>query len=151
MDRLRVCGDALLALQLALIAALAWAAAPQFLAARAPAAAWLLALAGAALGAWSLRANPPGNFSIRPLPLAGARFVQSGPYRHVRHPMYSTVLLCALACVAARPLPWVMLAALALAAVLAAKAALEERWMTERFPAYADYRRHTRRFVPGLY
>lgn len=144
-------GDGLLALQLALIAALAWAALPEFLTARAPALAWLLALAGALLGAWSLHANPPGNFSIRPLPRDGARFVQSGPYRHVRHPMYSTVLLCALACVAARPSAWVAAATLALAAVLAAKAALEERWMGERFAAYADYRRRTRRFVPGLY
>jgi protein-S-isoprenylcysteine O-methyltransferase Ste14 len=151
VNRLRGAGDALLALQLALVAALAGAAAPEFLAARAPALAWLLALAGVALGAWSLHANRPGNFSIRPLPLVGARFVQSGPYRFVRHPMYSTVLLCALACLAARPLAWVRAAVLTLAGVLAGKAALEERWMSERFPAYADYRRRTRRFLPGLY
>ena len=38
----------------------------------------------------------------------------------------------------------------ALLAVLWRKADLEERWLAERYSGYVDYRRRTRRFVPGL-
>lgn len=113
----------------------------------------LAAAAAAALGAWCLAANPPGNFNIRPTPRPDGRLVTTGPYRWIRHPMYTTVLLAGLAAVA-MALPGGRLPALAtwaaLAAVLATKARLEERWMTQLHPAYADYAARTRRFVPGL-
>lgn len=137
--------------QLGLILALAWHAAPAFLQGRAPAGAWALALAGAVLGAWALASNRPGNFNIHPLPRAGGQLVQHGPYHWIRHPMYTTVLLCALAAAWAGGGPWGWLATSLLAGVLAAKAGLEERWMLAQHPAYAAYRSRTRRFLPGLY
>jgi len=144
-------GYALVALQLGLILALAVAAAPLFVRGRAPTGAWLLALAGLALGLWALSANRPGNFNVQPAPRAGGRLVQQGPYRWIRHPMYTAVLACAGACSWAAPAPWVWLATLALAAVLAVKALLEERWMALEHPEYASYRARTKRFVPGLF
>jgi protein-S-isoprenylcysteine O-methyltransferase Ste14 len=74
----------------------------------------LLALAGAALGAAALRANRPGNFNIHPAPREGGELVEHGPYRWLRHPMYSAVLLmCAAAAVLAAswagPLAWLLL------------------------------------------
>jgi protein-S-isoprenylcysteine O-methyltransferase Ste14 len=144
-------GNALVALQLALIAALAWLAAPAFLGGRAPPGAWALVAAGFALGLWALSANRPGNFNVRPAPRAGGRLVQHGPYRWIRHPMYTAVIACALACSWAGASPWGWVAAAALAAVLATKAALEERWMLVEHPGYAEYRARTWRFMPGLF
>ena len=141
----------LVALQFALIAAVAWLAAPAFLTGSAPIAAWLLAAVGLALGIWALTANRPGNFNIRPTPRPDGHLVREGPYRWIRHPMYSALLLAGVA--AARlsgdGVSWLIL--LALAVLLRIKAGVEERGMIERHPAYRDYQGCTHRFVPGLY
>jgi protein-S-isoprenylcysteine O-methyltransferase Ste14 len=156
-------GGLLVALQFALLAVLAALAGPRFALGLAPLGAWLLLAHAAALGLWAVATNRPGNFNIRPMPREGGQLVQGGPYRWVRHPMYSSLLMTAAAgwwaLAADEGLGWagpwaVMLAGaavLALAAVLAAKAHLEERWMLLQHAAYADYRRRTRRFVPLLW
>lgn len=108
-------------------------------------------LAGGAVGLWTLGVNPIGNFNIRPEPRSGGRLVQQGPYRWVRHPMYVSVLL-----LAAGAATWVSTVVgwaswVLLLAVLVAKARLEESWLLQRFPGYADYRRRTWWLVPGVY
>lgn len=147
----RLAGHALVALQMLFIAALALWAGPAFLQGRAGALAWVFAAASAGLGAWALTCNRPGNFNIHPIPKPSGQLVQQGPYRWIRHPMYSAVLLAGAAGVAAeRGWPaWACFAALA--GVLGAKAALEERWLLAHHAGYAAYRARTARFVPGVY
>lgn len=144
-------GGALVALQFALLGLLAWQAAPGLGAGDWPVDAIVLVVAALVLGLWALSANRPGNFNIHPRPRAGGTLVQHGPYRWIRHPMYSTLLLAGLAAarLAGGTVPWLTLAALA--AVLAAKAAVEERALLQHHAGYAAYRRRTWRFVPGLY
>ena len=141
----------LVALQFALLAWLAVKAAAGLAAGRLPVDAAIAAAAAIALGLWALSANRPGNFNIRPLPREGGHLVQHGPYRWIRHPMYSALLLAGIA--AARlsgdGVSWLIL--LALAVLLRIKAGVEERGMIERHPAYRDYQGRTHRFVPGLY
>jgi protein-S-isoprenylcysteine O-methyltransferase Ste14 len=144
-------GRALVAAQFSLLGVLALASAPHWWALRAPAAAWALLLAGAGIGLWALAANRPGNFNIHPAPRDGGTLVAHGPYRWVRHPMYTGVGAVAAGCALALGRPWAALAWLALCAVLLAKAALEERWMRAHHPDYAAYAAGTRRFLPGLY
>lgn len=112
---------------------------------------YALWLASAVLGVGALFVNRPGNFNIRPEPKAQGQLVKTGPYRWVRHPMYSAVLL-----LAAGASAWLMtLVGLVLwvdlLGVLVFKAHLEEQWLLQRYPEYADYRRHTWRLVPWLY
>ena len=144
-------GAVLVGLQFALLAWLAVKAAAGLGAGRLPADAAIAAAAAVALGLWALSANRPGNFNIRPVPREGGHLVQHGPYRWIRHPMYSALLLAGVA--AARlsgdGVSWLIL--LALAAVLAVKAAVEERAMVARYADYPDYQQRTRRFVPGIY
>lgn len=108
-------------------------------------------LSGSALLAlWALAANRPGNFNIRPTPRAGGTLVTSGPYRWVRHPMYTAVLTAAAAAgVMANQVVdaglWV-----ALLAVLMAKAGIEERALIVRFPDYQGYQSRTTRLLPWL-
>jgi protein-S-isoprenylcysteine O-methyltransferase Ste14 len=144
-------GSVLVALQFGLIGVLAWLAAPRFLAGRAPAAAWVLVPLAAAVGVWAVQANRPGNFNIHPAPREGGALVHHGPYRWIRHPMYTSVGGLAVACAMAAGSMGAALAAGLLGAVLLGKALLEERWMAERHPGYAAYRARTRRFVPGLF
>lgn len=111
----------------------------------------VFAAAGGAVGLAALAANRPGNFNIRPEVKDGARLVTHGIYAHVRHPMYSAVLLALLAFVALDARPWRIGAWIALVAVLLAKAVREERYLLARFPEYADYRARTHRLIPGLF
>ena len=147
MTNIALAGRLLVTAQFALIAWLIWPLTPQ--AWSAPA---LGLVAGAALlGVWTLAHNRPGNFNIRPEPKASGQLVTGGPYRFVRHPMYSALLLFAAAEVVAYADAWKSLAWLALAAVLFAKAMLEERGLRAQFAGYAAYAEKVRRFVPGLF
>ena len=147
----QITGPLLVALQFALIAAVAVPAARPFLTGMAGARAWLLMVSGLALGTWALTCNRPGNFNIRPTPREGGQLVQSGPYRWIRHPMYSAVLLVAAACAWVDASAWAWVAMAALVAVLTVKAGLEERWMAAKHPGYADYCGRSKRFVPGIF
>ena len=144
-------GRRLVALQFAAIAVLAWQATLAQAQGGPPLGAALCALAGVALGAWALSANRPGNFNIRPQPREGGRLIEQGPYRWIRHPMYSALLLAGLAAawVAGTATGWAALAAMAV--VLVVKAGVEEAAMAQAHAGYDAYRQRTRRFVPGLY
>ena len=146
-DRL---GGLMVVLQFSLIAGLGWVAAPPFLAGSASPLCWAIEACAAALGLWALACNRPGNFNIRPTPRAGGVLIKGGPYRWVRHPMYSAVILYGCGCAVSAPTPWSWLGIAALIFVLTIKSSLEERWMLVEHPEYADYRVHTWRFMPGF-
>jgi protein-S-isoprenylcysteine O-methyltransferase Ste14 len=77
--------------------------------------------------------------------------IDSGPYRYIRHPIY-TGLLLAFVGTALKVGDWRGLIAVAI--VLASfwrKLRLEERWLTEQFgPSYAAYMQRTKALVPGV-
>ncbi|MHB2028647.1 MAG: methyltransferase family protein [Acidimicrobiales bacterium] len=77
--------------------------------------------------------------------------VTSGPYRFVRHPIYSGILLAGIATAVA--LSWLWLVAVALTGVyFIYSATVEERYLSEEFPvAYGAYKRSTRMLVPGIF
>ena len=140
----------LVGLQFALLAVLVVNTAPS-----AFARGWIFALplfaAGTVLGLWALGYNKIGNFNIRPEVKAGAELVTRGPYRRLRHPMYTALILVAAGLVAIDPrLPRIALL-VALFFVLNAKAAREEALLAERFPQYRDYMARAARFLPGVY
>jgi protein-S-isoprenylcysteine O-methyltransferase Ste14 len=149
-------GSTLVAVQFMLIAALLRLAWPTVAAGRVPIGAWALIAASALVGLWAVASNRPGNFNVHPAPREGGRLVQLGPYRWIRHPMYSAVIGCGLACAwASSSGSWhdpvaSWLCVLALATVLGWKSILEERWMLEVHAGYAAYRARTRRFLPGV-
>lgn len=145
-------GTLLVALQFALLFALGALAVPNVLRGDIPAAAFLLALVSVALAAWTLAHNRLGNFNIRPAPKAEGILVTTGPYRWIRHPMYTSVLLGAAALAwtsSPRAAGWASWSALA--AVLVLKSTLEERWMSQKHPGYAAYVLSSKRFLPWLF
>jgi len=74
--------------------------------------------------------------------------VTNGPYRYVRHPIYTAILTFVWAGVASHgALVGVLIAAVATAAV-AVRIVTEEALVVGRFPEYADYSRRTKRIIP---
>jgi protein-S-isoprenylcysteine O-methyltransferase Ste14 len=91
------------------------------------------------------------NLTPFPKPMAQARFVDSGIYGVLRHPLYVSVLCGAVGWSLFRQ-SWPALAvSLVLALFFDAKARLEECWLRQQFPGYAEYQRRVRRFLPWIY
>jgi protein-S-isoprenylcysteine O-methyltransferase Ste14 len=110
-----------------------------------------LLVAAVVVGVAALAANRPGNFNIRPLPKAHGELVTRGPYRWIRHPMYTALLLGG-GGAALWSGAWIDAASwVVLLVVLAVKASVEERALIERFAGYAAYRARTSRFLPWVY
>ena len=78
--------------------------------------------------------------------------VTRGIYRYIRHPLYSSLLLLAWGIFFKRP-DWTgLLFVLAASLFLIITASIEEQENIRYFgPAYQEYMRHTRRFIPFLY
>ena len=76
--------------------------------------------------------------------------VTSGPYRLVRHPIYSGILLAGVGTAVA--LSWLWLTAIALAGIyFIYSATVEERYLTEQFPdTYPPYKRSTKMLLPFI-
>lgn len=137
----------LIALQFALIALIIWPFRSQHYGSLF----WLLIAASVSLGVYTLLHNRLGNFNIRPEPKATAQLVTSGPYRFIRHPMYSTLLLAALAFVVAENI-WLKVGLwIALALVLSTKASFEEQLMRVKFSEYGAYLERSKRFIPFIF
>jgi protein-S-isoprenylcysteine O-methyltransferase Ste14 len=77
--------------------------------------------------------------------------VTSGPYRLLRHPIYSGLLMAGAG--TAMALSWLWLIAVVFAGTyFLYSAAVEEHYLVERFPdSYPAYRRSTKMFLPFLF
>jgi protein-S-isoprenylcysteine O-methyltransferase Ste14 len=78
------------------------------------------------------------------------RLVETGPYEHVRHPIYTGLIIALLATAASEATPVAALGAVLIALGLWLKARTEERFLlTELGPdAYESYRRRVPMLVP---
>jgi protein-S-isoprenylcysteine O-methyltransferase Ste14 len=86
-----------------------------------------------------------------PRPAPGGVLVVHGPYRWIRHPIYTGLIAAAFGGAVYTGSVVAALFAGALAVVLDLKSHREEFWLRERFAGYAAYAARTRRFVPGIY
>ena len=105
------------------------------------------------LGAWivwrAARAFDMRIFlGLAPFPPGGEPFVERGIYRHLRHPMYTGVLLILFAMPAQSVNSLHLYAAVTLYFALGSR--LEERRLAADHPEYADYRRRVPAFWPRL-
>ena len=77
--------------------------------------------------------------------------IRRGPYRWVRHPIYTGLLVAVLGTAIALGQWRGVLALVIVFVALWRKLRLEERWMAEMFgPAYAQYQREVRALIPFL-
>ena len=106
-----------------------------------------LEVLGVVIGLWAASALGAG-LTASPLPNGRVGLVSRGPYRWVRHPMYTAVMMF-MAGVAVLSGSWLVPAGLVMLGILFnVKARWEEARLAEAFPGYADYRTATSRFMP---
>src|SRR5579862_9608045 len=76
--------------------------------------------------------------------------VTTGPYRSIRHPIYSGILLAMIGTSMAVSLYWLVVVAI-LGAYFLHSAFVEERFMITLFPdSYPDYKRSTKMLIPFI-
>jgi protein-S-isoprenylcysteine O-methyltransferase Ste14 len=77
--------------------------------------------------------------------------VTTGPYRTIRHPIYSGILVALVGTAVAVNWYWVIAVGL-LGAYFVYSAVMEERYMTTLFPdSYPEYKRSTKMLVPFVF
>ncbi len=77
--------------------------------------------------------------------------VTTGPYRLVRHPIYSGILLAGLGTAVALSFVWMIVTGLA-GAYFIYSATVEEHYLRGRFPVeYPDYRHSTKMLIPFIF
>lgn len=110
----------------------------------------VVALLGGVLAIAAARELGP---SLTPFPRPAHRgtLVDTGPFRVVRHPIYTGGLLFCLGISLVTGI-LTLVATVALAVLWAGKIRVEEAHLVERYPAYAAYQARVRaRLLPGVY
>jgi protein-S-isoprenylcysteine O-methyltransferase Ste14 len=99
------------------------------------------------LSVWARRSFPKGDFRVTAVP-SGASIIRRGPYRFVRHPMYSAALLFIWAAILSHLSVVNVGIGLAVTLIVAMRVVAEERLLRARYPEYAEYARSTGALVP---
>lgn len=111
----------------------------------------VLFAAGILLGITSILFMRFDNLRIFPEPKKNIRLVTAGPYRILRHPMYTSVLLFAASFIADSPLYFPYILWFMLLVILIIKIQLEERLLPKRLPEYVEYKKRTWRLIPFIF
>ena len=102
-----------------------------------------------ALALWIFTHNKIGNFNIVPEIRHNCTLITSGPYRYVRHPMYSSVILLGMGLLSWFAI-WKIYVFLFLIVVLHVKASREEKLWCIKDKKYVNYKKHTKMFIPFI-
>jgi len=106
--------------------------------------------AAVGLGVWARRSFQKGTFRVTAGP-SSSSIIRRGPYRFLRHPMYSAALLFVWTSVVGHLSVLTLAIGIAVAAVVIARVIAEERLLRAQYPEYRDYTRSTKALVPYLF
>ena len=107
-------------------------------------------LLGLALAIWA-RVYLGRNWGMPMSQKADPELVTTGPYRSIRHPIYSGIILAMIGTTIAVSLYW-LVAVVLLGAYFVYSANAEERFMAGRFPdSYPQYKRSTKMLIPFIF
>jgi protein-S-isoprenylcysteine O-methyltransferase Ste14 len=110
----------------------------------------VLVAAGLGFSIWARR-HLGRNWSAHVAVKEDHALIRTGPYKHLRHPIYTGILLAFLGTAVAIG-EWRGILALPLALVaFVRKSRLEEERMQQTFPEYEKYRRDTAAIIPFVY
>ena len=112
----------------------------------------ILQIMGLTIGLWGITAMKLDNLNIQPEVKQNAVFISNGPYKLIRNPMY-TGLLIFFGISVFTNFNYLRLSVLTvLTIVLLMKIFMEERFLSERFEKeYLDYKKKTYRLIPFIF
>lgn len=99
----------------------------------------------------ALMTNRPGNFNVRPHPKETGILIVHGPYKFIRHPMYSSLFFGGLGILFCQFSYWKLAAWLLLIVVLALKARIEEKSLCNHYEEYSTYQKSNKAFIPWVW
>lgn len=99
------------------------------------------------LAVWARRSFEPGTFRATAAPV-GPSIIRRGPYRFIRHPMYSAALILVWSATIGNVTTLTVSLGTAVAVVIVLRVLSEERLLCAECPEYLDYRRSTKALVP---
>jgi protein-S-isoprenylcysteine O-methyltransferase Ste14 len=91
------------------------------------------------------------NITPLPYPKDQAELIESGPYRFVRHPIYSGGIIFAFGWALWNHGWFTIGYAVILLVFFDIKARREEKWLKEKFTNYAGYQKRVRKLIPFVY
>ena len=106
---------------------------------------------GCAILLWARQEMGKNNFRVQPIPKDSAQLITSGPFKYIRHPIYTALLLAMLA-ITINANTWIAyILWIMLFADLYFKLQFEEKFLKEKFPEYEEYIRRTKRLIPWIW
>lgn len=111
----------------------------------------LIFILGLIIGIWALFSMKKSKIRITPDVAKNADLIKTGPYKYIRHPMYSAVLLSSLGMLLSGISISGMVAYMLLIFVLSIKIRYEEKLLSAHFPDYKEYKKMTKKLIPFVY
>ena len=103
------------------------------------------------LAFWAMAVMKLGNFNVVPYPVVNGKLVTSGPYRVIRHPMYTSIFIFALALLAGQFDYYKLIISMLMVADLVVKMIFEEGLLCKHYPGYKSYMQTTKRVIPFVW
>ncbi len=101
------------------------------------------------IAVWARRSFPTKTFRVDATPSA-EKIIRRGPYRLIRHPMYSAALLFIWAGVFSHLSKMTVAIGVVVTITAALRVVFEERLLHDRYPGYAAYAQMTKAIVPYI-
>lgn len=108
-------------------------------------------IAGGLLGSWAILEMWKSKFHVAPNVRSGAALISSGPYKVLRHPMYTSLLLFLGPLVIGYPDLINLVVFSVLLINLIVKLNYEETLLRQHFPDYESIMKGRWRLIPGIY
>lgn len=103
------------------------------------------------LAFWAMAVMKLGNFNVVPYPVINGNLVTAGPYRVIRHPMYTSIFIFALALLAGQFDYYKLIISIVMVSDLVVKMLFEEGLLCEHYPEYKSYMQKTKRVIPFVW
>lgn len=115
---------------------------------------WYLLIAevsGILLGIYAIYIMRPGNFNIRPIVKESGILITRGPYKLIRHPMYTSILLALTPLLIDHYTLFRFIVMMVLTINLVIKLHYEEGLLKAHFRNYPNYMKATNRMIPCVF